>query len=132
MNLGISRESGDGKTNPTVVDWNRDGVLDLLVTDSYVSDHSNAVTFFRGVKTDEGQRFEQGIDLFNSADGKKVLPGSGNRVYVDDWNVDGVPDLIIGASVATVNGGEFNTNCPGMGRASTALKVCKIRTVSAT
>ena len=108
MNSGISRESGDSKTNPTVVDWDRDGVLDLLVTDSYLSDHSNAVTFFRGVKTDEGHRFEQGIDLFNNSDGKKALPGSGNRVYVDDWNLDGVPDLIIGASVATVNGGEFS------------------------
>ena len=105
---GKSNHSGDGKTNPTVVDWDRDGVLDLLVTDSYISSHSNTVTFFRGVKTEDGHRFEQGVDLFESADGKKVLPGSGNRVYVDDWNLDGVPDLIIGASIATVNGGEFS------------------------
>ena len=27
---------------------------------------------------------------------------------MDDWNSDGVNDLIIGASVATVNGGEFS------------------------
>ena len=43
-----------------------------------------------------------------AADGSKALPGSGQRVYVADWNSDGVQDLLIGASVATVNGGEYS------------------------
>ena len=43
-----------------------------------------------------------------TAEGAKALPGSGQRVYVEDWNGDGVKDLVIGASVATVNGGEFS------------------------
>ena len=100
--------SGDGKPNPLAVDWDQDGVLDLLVTDSYRASNSRAVTFFRGVKTPEGHRFEPGIDLLPAEGGAKALPGSGQRVYVDDWNADGVNDLIIGASVATVNGGEFS------------------------
>ena len=100
--------SGDGKPNPLAVDWDRDGVLDLLVTDSYRSPGSRAVSFFRGVKTPDGHRFEPGIDLLPAEGGAKAIPGSGQRVYVDDWNQDGVPDLIIGASVATVNGGEFS------------------------
>ncbi|MDE0177318.1 MAG: FG-GAP-like repeat-containing protein, partial [Gammaproteobacteria bacterium] len=99
---------GDGKSSPLVVDWDDDGVLDLLVTGSYRHPSSHAVTFFRGVKTDDGHRFHPGIDLLPTADGAKALPGSGQRVYVDDWNRDGVKDLIIGASVATVNGGEFS------------------------
>ena len=99
---------GDGKSNPLVVDWDDDGVLDLLVTGSYRHPASHAVTFFRGVKTDDGHRFHPGVDLLPTADGAKALPGSGQRVYVDDWNRDGVKDLIIGASVATVNGGEFS------------------------
>ncbi len=99
---------GDGKTNPVVVDWNGDGVLDLLVTASYRHPASQAVTFFRGVKTSAGHRFHSGVDLLATADGAKALPGSGPRVYVDDWNRDGVQDLIIGASVATVNDGEFS------------------------
>ena len=99
---------GDGKSSPLVVDWDDDGVLDLLVTGSYRHPASHAVTFFRGVKTDDGHRFHPGVDLLPTADGAKALPGSGQRVYVDDWNRDGVKDLIIGASVATVNGGEFS------------------------
>ena len=100
--------SGDGKPNPLAVDWDQDGVLDLLVTDSYRASNSRAVSFFRGVKTPDGQRFEPGIDLLPAEGGAKAIPGSGQRVYVDDWNGDGVNDLIIGASVATVNGGEFS------------------------
>ena len=106
---GMSQSpAGDGKANPLAVDWDGDGVLDLLVTDSYRSPNSRAVAFFRGVKTPEGHRFEPGVDLLPAEGGAKALPGSGQRVYVDDWNADGVNDLIIGASVATVNGGEFS------------------------
>ncbi len=100
--------SGDGKPNPLAVDWDQDGVLDLLVTDSYRAPNSRAVSFFRGVKTPHGHRFEPGIDLLPAENGAKAIPGSGQRVYVDDWNADGVNDLIIGASVATINGGEFS------------------------
>ena len=101
-------EAGSGKTNPYVVDWDNDGVLDLIVTDDYRSGNSMAVAFFRGVKTDEGHRFEPGIDLLKTSDGSKALPGSGQRICVADWNQDGIQDLIIGASVATVNNGEFS------------------------
>ena len=104
----IPPPDGDGKSSPLVVDWDDDGVLDLLVTGSYRHPSSHAVTFFRGVKTDDGHRFHPGVDLLPTADGAKALPGSGQRVYVDDWNKDGVKDLIIGASVATVNDGEFS------------------------
>ena len=100
--------AGDEKTSPYVVDWDGDGVLDLMVTDDYRSSLSNAITYFRGVKTSEGHRFEPGVDLLVAADGSKALPGSGQRVYVADWNSDGVQDLLIGASVATVNGGEYS------------------------
>jgi hypothetical protein len=100
--------AGDVKSNPLAVDWDRDGVLDLLVTDSYYVADSRAVSFFRGVRTPDGHRFEPGIDLLPAEGGAKAIPGSGQRVYVDDWNADGVNDLIIGASVATVNGGEFS------------------------
>ena len=109
MQTGLSlAPSGDGKPNPLAVDWDQDGVLDLLVTDSYRSPNSRAVSFFRGVKTADGHRFDPGIDLLSAQGGAKAIPGSGQRVYVDDWNADGVNDLIIGASVATVNGGEFS------------------------
>lgn len=96
--------SGSGKIQHVVVDWDNDGVLDILATDHYRNKQSMAVGFFRGVKTGEGHRFEPGIDLLATKGGVKALPGSGNRLYVDDWNKDGVQDLIIGASIATIDG----------------------------
>lgn len=96
--------SGSGKIQHIVVDWDNDGVLDILATDHYTSKTSLAVGFFRGVKTTDGHRFEPGIDLLATRDNVKALPGSGNRLYVDDWNRDGVQDLIIGASIATIDG----------------------------
>lgn len=100
--------AGDFKTSPYVVDWDRDGILDLLVTGSYINKGDLAVAFFKGTKVDGEHRFYPAVDLLATADGSKALPGSGPRLFVDDWNQDGTPDLIIGASVATVNDGEFS------------------------
>ena len=106
--MSMVAPAGDFKTSPYVVDWDRDGILDLLVTGSYREEGSKAVAFFRGAKVDGEHRFHPAVDLLATEDGSKALPGSGPRLYVDDWNLDGTPDLIIGASVATVNGGEFS------------------------
>jgi hypothetical protein len=96
--------SGDYKVSPTVCDWDSDGVLDLLITNNYRSAAYNAVDFFKGVKTKDGHRFQKRVSLFDAKDGSKAFPGSGQRVTVDDWNKDGVMDLIVGASVITVDG----------------------------
>jgi hypothetical protein len=100
--------SGVACAVPYVVDWDQDGVLDLLVTSNYTSKNSQAVTFFRGVKTTEDYCFEKGVPLFTAKNGDKAFPGSWLRVFVTDWNNDGVNDLMIGTSVATTNGGQFN------------------------
>ena len=92
----------DSTSNPYVVDWDNDGVLDLFVTDSNRSPESRAITFFRGVKTSAGHRFEPGIDLLQARDGSTALPASSQRVYVDDWNADGISDLLLGLSLATM------------------------------
>jgi hypothetical protein len=100
--------AGVANAVPCVVDWDNDGVLDLLVTNGYFAKGSQAVIFFRGVNTAEGYRCEKGIPLFTAKDGSKAFPGSWLRVFVTDWNNDGVNDLLIGTSVATTNGGQFN------------------------
>jgi hypothetical protein len=96
--------AGSGNTVPLVTDWDQDGIMDLLVTDCYLNKGQAAVTFFRGVRTKEGVRFEPGVPLFKTKDGGKAFPGSWLQTYVTDWNNDGVNDLLIGTSVATIDG----------------------------
>ncbi|HEU4553942.1 MAG TPA: FG-GAP-like repeat-containing protein, partial [Chitinophaga sp.] len=108
MKYGKREPGGDGKLSPFITDWDHDGVLDLLVTSSYRYTNLPAVTFFRGVKVQGNLRFERGVPLFKAKDGSKAFPGSGPRVTVGDWNNDSIDDLIIGASVPTLNNGIFN------------------------
>jgi len=94
--------AGDFKTQPLLVDWDRDGVLDLLVGDSNAFADSVGVTFFRGVG---GAVFAAGVPLMkaNNESGK-WLPGNGPRLSVTDWNGDGTPDLLLGIGVPYVDG----------------------------
>lgn len=105
---GKREPSGDTKLSPFVTDWDHDGTPDLLVTNSYHYTNLPAVTFFRGVKKQENIRFERGVPLFQAKDGSKAFPGSGPRVFAGDWNNDGMDDLIMGASVPTLNNGIFS------------------------
>jgi hypothetical protein len=106
--------AGTSATVPYVVDWDNDGVLDLLITDAYVNQGSFAVKYYRGLKTPdhpaggkEGLRFEVGIPLFSTKNGEKEFSGSWLNICVTDWNNDGVKDLLVGTSIATLDG-KFN------------------------
>lgn len=100
--------AGDAKVSPLVVDWDSDGVSDLLVTNSYHHKNLPAVSFFRGILVGNDIRFEPGIPLFTSKGGKKAFPGIALFLFVTDWNHDGINDLLIGTSVVTLHG-KFNS-----------------------
>jgi hypothetical protein len=100
--------AGDYKLSPVAVDWDSDGILDLLVTNSYNHDKLSVVDFFRGRKVGEKCIFEQGVPLIQVKEGSKAFPGISPFVSVVDWNNDGVNDLLIGTSVAVV-GDKFNS-----------------------
>ena len=96
--------SGDMKSYIEPVDWDGDGVLDLLATSTYSYEGQNPVEFFRGVKTPKGIRFEQRQPLFERKDGEpRPFPGSGTQVKVEDFNNDGVKDLLLGVSIISVD-----------------------------
>lgn len=94
------------KTYITPIDWDNDGVLDLLVTHDYAFKGDDPIVFFRGVNTNKGLRFEKPKPLFTAKDGSKLFPGCQPMISVVDWNGDGVKDLLIGMSIPTINGFE--------------------------
>ena len=95
--------AGNEDCSPYVVDWDNDGVPDLLVTNSYVHKGLAVVDFFKGVKTGDDIRFQSPVALFTTNTGK-AFPGMGPRVFVTDWNNDGMNDLLVGMDVPTRKG----------------------------
>lgn len=92
------------KTYMTPVDWDGDGILDILLTYEYVKDGHNPIEFFKGVQTPEGLRFEKAIPLFTEKEGRKALPGCQPMITVVDYNNDGIQDIVFGLSIPTING----------------------------
>ncbi len=82
-----------------MVDWDNDGVNDLLISNGYYYGNSPALLFHKGVMTEDGLRFQEPVDLLVAADGSKAFPGSDLIFHVCDFNNDGVNDLLVGASV---------------------------------
>lgn len=107
---GTIFDNGQGswifKTYMTPVDWDGDGILDLLITDEYICPGQNPIEFLKGVKTESGLRFEKPVPLFVAKDGSKVMPGCQPMIAVTDYNHDGIKDIVMGISIPTINGYE--------------------------
>ena len=91
------------KSDPIPVDWDGDGVLDILV-----GDEAADVSFFAGNK--DGT-YKAGVSLFSKLpvdakdnytkakaklDPHRVIPGYRVRLATADWNDDGKLDLLVG------------------------------------
>lgn len=86
LRLNPDEAGRSGRRKLTLVDWDGDGRLDLLVD-------SVSVNFMRNVATESGTFvFEDRGRL-----GKRVLAGHTTCPTTVDWNRDGVPDLVVGA-----------------------------------
>lgn len=91
----------DYQTFISYVDWDRDGIKDLITTTSNVSLNSLAISFHKGVKKDSCLVFNVPIALVESFNSKeRALPGSSYYLHIGDANDDGILDILIGATVA--------------------------------
>ncbi|MCL2562398.1 MAG: VCBS repeat-containing protein, partial [Rikenellaceae bacterium] len=104
--LTVGEERRAWKTYLHPVDWDGDGVLDLLITYEYSAPGHHPIEFYKGVQTSDGLRFERPVPLFTAEDGSKALPGCQPMITILDINGDGVPDIVFGISIPTINGYE--------------------------
>lgn len=98
------------KTFMILVDWDGDGIEDLISTSSYTKKESFAVAFHKGVRdANNNLRFRKAIPLFVAEDGGKALPGSSFNLNIIDANNNGVLDIMLGVSIITnMNTGEID------------------------
>jgi len=78
------------RPSPCVVDWDRDGVVDLLC-----GTERSEVYFFRNTGTNAEPKLADGRKLALDA-GEDFEKGYRCRIDVTDWNNDGVLDLLVG------------------------------------
>ncbi len=99
------------RTTPVVIDWNEDGLMDLIMLD-----HEGFLSFFKRVQTDNSLTLMPGERIFYSKDhssfdnGQKPLNNQGGllqlnaglagksgrrKICITDWDRDGYPDLLV-------------------------------------
>lgn len=115
-----------GKSDPLPVDWDKDGIIDLLV-----GTEAGDIVFYKGIKKGE-PNFEQGLSLWtghtykpgekptyqkvkeslNALGENRPYPGYRVRLAVADWNNDNKLDLLVGNTYQTEKskGGEISGN----------------------
>lgn len=84
------------RASPRVVDWDSDGLKDLLV-----GEVEGYIYFLKNVGSNANPLFDVAQKLvLASGEPLRYMPGEAprSRLYVSDWNNDGYNDLLVGGS----------------------------------
>lgn len=83
-----------------LIDWDKDGTKDIIVSSGYVHYGSPELIFYKGVRTREGLKFKSGISVLKrKRESEKFLPGYFTVPTIADINNDGIEDILMGLSV---------------------------------
>lgn len=80
------------------IDWDRDGVNDLITTSSYFQYGSEPILFHKGVDSALGKRFEKPVALLKQEGEIKAIPGANFVPYICDYDNDGALDILLGVT----------------------------------
>lgn len=89
----------DYKCFAYMVDWDNDGVADLITSSGYCYYKASPILFHKGVMKDGVLMFEQSQKLIKEWGYEKVLPGKTLHLNITDYNHDGVKDIVIGTTM---------------------------------
>ena len=86
LQLNARLDGGSGRRKFTVVDWDQDGDMDLLV-------NSDKVSWMRNDGLRDGKVLFTDVGML----GALKLAGHTTSPTIVDWNQDGIPDVLAGA-----------------------------------
>lgn len=97
-------KTGEGYTSDfhamiSYLDYDGDGIKDMLVAPTFYGENNDLILFYKGVKTATLPKFEEPVTLFAAKDGGRSFPGSNPIPFFCDYNNDGKLDMVLGISL---------------------------------
>jgi len=115
LNAKVQLKTASGKFIQThsnsaceVIDWNNDGLLDILISSEYAKyDGGAVVKLFLNKGSATSYSFADSVNM-KTSDGKDISLYERTNICVADLNYDGKKDLILGDGIGDYNGWQCN------------------------
>ncbi|RLD70545.1 MAG: VCBS repeat-containing protein, partial [Bacteroidetes bacterium] len=86
LQLNPKAAGKSGRKKFTIIDWDLDGKLDILI-------NSKNINFFKNISNNDNNIIFKDMGMLS----KHILAGHTTSPTIVDWNRNGIPDLLIGA-----------------------------------